>query len=102
MKRIKFLPEWVRCDCILVAIPGQHTEWADILSEALEQYNRLLKAFTGADYHVVALCKSREESAAAFEGVPEDRLTIIEMDHNDTWTRDYGPLSVVRLQRNRA
>lgn len=102
MKKITFLPEWTKCDCVLVAIPGSHTDWADILPEALEQYNRLLKAFTNADYHVVALCNDTTECAPAFEGVRSDRLLILDVPYNDTWTRDYGPLTVVREQRLRA
>lgn len=102
MKKIKFLPEWTECDSILVAIPGSHTDWADILPEALAQYNRLLRAFTSADYHVVAICADRQEAAAAFEGVREDRLNVIEVPYNDTWTRDYGPLTVIRHERLRA
>lgn len=101
MKKIKFLPEWTKCDCILVAIPGSHTDWADILPEALVQYNRLLRAFTSADYNVVALCADREEAAPAFEGVCENRLTILDIPYNDTWTRDYGPLTVIRDERIR-
>lgn len=102
MKKIKFLPEWTNCDAIFVAIPGSHTDWADILPEALAQYNRLLHAFTSADYHVVALCADKEEAAPAFEGVRENRLTVLDLPYNDTWTRDYGPLTVIRLQRLRA
>ena len=102
MKKIKFLPEWTECDSILVAIPGSHTDWADILPEALAQYNRLLRAFTSADYHVVAICADRQEAAAAFEGVREERLNVIEVPYNDTWTRDYGPLTVIRHERLRA
>lgn len=101
MKKIKFLPEWTHCDCILVAIPGSHTDWADILPEALAQYNRLLRAFTSAGYHVVAVCKEREEASEAFKNVREDRLTVLEIPYNDTWTRDYGPLTVIREQRMR-
>lgn len=101
MKKIKFIPEWTTCDCILVAIPGSHTDWADILPEALDQYNRLIRAFTSADYHVVALCADRVEAARAFEGVIENRLTIIDLPYNDTWTRDYGPLTVIRHERLR-
>ncbi len=101
MKKVKFLPEWTPCDYILVAIPGSHTDWDYILREALDQYNRLLRAFTSADYHVIALCRDREEAAAAFAGVKEDRLTVLEIPYNDTWTRDYGPLTVIREERLR-
>ncbi len=102
MKKIKFLPEWAPADCILLAIPGSHTDWAYCLEEALDQYNRLLRAFTEADYHVVALCRDKEEAAPALRGIREDRLTLLDIPYNDTWTRDYGPLSVDRLQRLRA
>lgn len=102
MKDIRMLAEWESCEYILLALPAEHTDWNYILEEAQEQYRRLVKAFSSAGMKCVVLSPSREYGERVLEGCGGGNIVVIEAKYNDTWTRDYGPISVVRGERDRA
>lgn len=85
-----------------MALPHQSTDWNYILPEALDQYRRLAEAITSAGVHIIMLCKSREEASELLKNCRSDRLTLLEAEYNDTWTRDYGPLAVEKGGRLRS
>lgn len=98
----RFMAEWESCEFILMALPTVNTDWAYMIDDARRQYLLLVEAFTGAGEHVVMLCHDREEAEKLFSGIDRSHLTLIEAEYNDTWTRDYGPISVMRHDRLRA
>lgn len=101
MSQITFLPEWAQCDGILMALPHADTDWQYILDETLNQYKTIIDAITGEKIHIALLCRNRTE-AESLIGMEHPYVTLIEAAFNDTWTRDYGPLTVVRNDRLRA
>ena len=94
MKR--FLAEWEPIDGVLLALPNESTDWDYILEEALLQYKRLVEAMAREELHVILLCKKAGEAEKLFD--PESRkfITLVECEYNDTWTRDYGPISILK------
>lgn len=98
----QFLPEWTYTEAVMLALPHEDTDWADILDSALDQYRRLLEALTHNGVKVLLLCRDPEEARGVISGCPSGMVALVRMDFNDTWTRDYGPLSVVRDGRMRA
>ena len=97
-----FLPEWTPTESVLMALPNANTDWDYILDEARQQYERIIRALTDADVHVVLLCDDQDDAAELLSQCNPLRITYIVMEYNDTWTRDYGPLSVVKDDRMRA
>lgn len=95
------LPEWTKCDGVLLALPHEDTDWNYILDEAKEQYHNIVNAFTHEGLHVVLLCKSVAEAEELFHDLDQHAITYIEADYNDTWTRDYGPISIIKDERVR-
>lgn len=105
MRDIRFIAEWESCGAILVALPAPHTDWNYILEEAKDQYVRLITALTDADYKVVALSPTKEYGEEFLQVLKESnrsKVRVITCEYNDTWTRDYGPISVERGERLRA
>ncbi|MDE6682821.1 MAG: agmatine deiminase family protein [Muribaculaceae bacterium] len=102
MKEIRMIAEWESCKCVLLALPAPHTDWNYILEEAQEQYRRLVGALTGAGINCVVLTPSKEYGSELLKDCDQDKMTLIECKYNDTWTRDYGPISVERGERLRA
>lgn len=102
MHNIRFLAEWESCEAILLALPHSGTDWDYILEEAIDQYRRMITAFTAAGEHCMVIVNSREEALSKLSGLDMQNITIIEIPTNDTWTRDYGPISVMRNDRLRA
>ncbi|MCH5229962.1 MAG: agmatine deiminase family protein [Muribaculaceae bacterium] len=91
-----YLPEWTPCDGVLLALPHEDTDWAYMLEEALSQYKLLVETFVREDIHVVLLCKERERATKNFEASLLSGITFVETTYNDTWTRDYGPLTILK------
>lgn len=102
MNSIRFIPEWEPIEYVMLALPHADTDWNYILADALDQYKRLVKAITDEGIKVLLLCPSAEEGAESMADCRQDRITYTAMDYNDTWTRDYGMLSVIRNDRQRA
>lgn len=94
MKR--FLEEWVPCDGVLMALPHEATDWDYILDEALAQYKRIIEILTSENIRVLLLCRSVSEAEKLFDKAALRHITFIEMEYNDTWTRDYGPLTILK------
>lgn len=90
----EFLAEWTPCDGVMLALPHEATDWAYILAEALDQYKRIVDAFVKENVRVVLLCRSLEEAENLFDKETLKGVSLIKMDYNDTWTRDYGPLTI--------
>lgn len=103
------LAEWETSGRVLIALPHEDTDWRPILEEAQAQTMRLVDAIAGEGKRVVLLVPSAKCRVPGTDGptisadgrVPsaEDRtaeglVRFLEMDYNDTWTRDYGPISV--------
>lgn len=99
---ITLLPEWTKCDGVLLALPHENTDWNYILPEVTEQYLRIIKAFTEEDVCVVVLCENYDKAAKICHGIKQDKITFVEAPFNDTWTRDYGPISVIKHGELRA
>lgn len=102
MSNIRLIAEWEECDAILMAWPTARTDWDYILPEAQEQYLRLIKGFISAGERVVLLAHNVKEIEALWPDYDKSKLAVVEADYNDTWTRDYGPMTVDRYDRRRA
>ena len=92
----EFLAEWVPSDGILLALPHKSTDWNYILPEAIDQYKRLVESIVKGGEHVVLLCPDIREAELVFDPVLLPEITLVEMEYNDTWTRDYGPLTILK------
>ena len=92
----QFIPEWEASDAIMLALPHSHTDWNYILPEAIDQYKRLVETIVIEGTHVVLLCPDKESSEKIFDENLLKGITFVEMEYNDTWTRDYGPLTILK------
>lgn len=97
-----FLPEWAPQEAVLMALPNENTDWNYIIDEARLQYERIIKAFTDENVHVVLICDDPDYARSLLEKCRQDKITFISLDYNDTWTRDYGPITVMKDDRIRA
>lgn len=91
-----FLPEWYESEAILMALPENDTDWNYILTEALEQYHRIIKTFTDCGVKIILLCKDMYKAKTLLANCNQDLILFIETEYNDTWTRDYGPITILR------
>ncbi len=84
--------EWERQKLVILAFPHQDTDWAR--SGELQKYYapfvRISQAIAYSE-PVYILCRDKEEISNLF--CSKNNMTFIEIDYNDTWVRDYGPIS---------
>lgn len=90
----RFLAEWESQSAVLMALPHEDTDWNYILAEARDQYRRIVEKFTSEGVNVIMLCKDRKDAEILFSNCDSEHLIFIEIEYNDTWTRDYGPLAI--------
>lgn len=102
MSDIRFIPEWEPIEWVLLALPNKDTDWDYILPEATEQYRSLVKAITDEGIKVLLLCDDVDQARETMKDCTQELIRYILTEYNDTWTRDYGMISVVRGERLRA
>lgn len=98
---IRMIAEWESCESVLLALPAPHTDWNYIIDEACAQYCRIIEALTSKGIRCIVLTPTMEYGLTTLAGIGGDLVTLVEMEYNDTWTRDYGPIAVTRSERYR-
>ena len=91
---IRLPAEWEPVEAVLMAWPHPDTDWADMLPEVERCYVDIITALVPYA-RVVVIGPDIDAIGHALAHIPDDRLTILPCLTNDTWTRDYGPITVV-------
>ena len=89
----RFRAEWERQGAVLMAWPHGGTDWAEILDRVQACYCSIARAIL-ADEPLIVVTPEPDIVRRLLADVPDQRLVIIDLPTNDTWTRDYGPLAV--------
>ncbi len=83
--------EWERQDAVLMAFPHEKTDWADDLKGALTPFVRIASSIAWKE-PLIIVCDDAEKLKPHFCYL--DRITFVEMPTNDTWIRDFGPITI--------
>ena len=94
-KRIRRWPaEWEAQAGVLLAWPHGGTDWAPYLDETLALYRELALAIARFETVVVAAQEPDSVRAALGTAATDGRVRVFEAPINDTWSRDFGPITV--------
>lgn len=86
--------EWEPVEAVLMAWPHKDTDWLYVLDQAECCFAALAEAI--APYaRVVMVTPDIERTRQLLSRIPNDRLLLVPCDTNDTWTRDYGPITIM-------
>lgn len=90
------LPEWAPQQAVMLAWPHECTDWAPWLDAIQRDYVELAVAI-GTEVQPLILCQDEAHRALILRQLGErcihaPRLVIA--PYNDTWCRDYGPVTV--------
>lgn len=102
MTQIRMPAEWEEQSAVMLALPHYDTDWVYVLDEVIDQYRRLVEALTTNGVRVLLLARSDDEGKRISKDCPAGSVIIVEVDFNDTWVRDYGPVAVEKDGRVRA
>jgi len=93
--KVRLPAEWEEQDGVLLAWPHESTDWHPILKEVEPVFIAIVQAITRFE-RVVLVAPDTTALARRLEsaGVAMDRVTLCALPTNDTWARDFGPISV--------
>lgn len=91
---VRFLPEWEQQEAVVMALPDEHTDWAYMLEEVIRCYKEIAEEIIDSGEKLILLCRNKKFAAECMAELPQESIIYIEMPINDTWTRDYGFISV--------
>lgn len=83
--------EWEGHNAILLTWPHRGTDWRGMLPEVRDCYNHIIEAILP---HEQVLLVVQEPRAKSQEPRAESGISTAVIKTNDTWTRDYGPITV--------
>lgn len=92
--QLRLPAEWESHDCVLMAWPHEDTDWAYMLDEARECFAEIVRAISERECVILAcpehICRKSIE-AYKFDS---SRVRIEDIPTNDTWARDFGPITI--------
>ncbi|GLI38742.1 agmatine deiminase family protein [Geobacter hydrogenophilus] len=94
---LRFPAEWEKQDGVLLAWPHAESDWLPWLPMVELVFAQIVKEITRFETALV-VAADRERTAAILSaaGARIERVRIEEIPTNDTWARDFGPLTVER------
>lgn len=94
--RFSLLPEWAEQEAVLMAWPHESTDWQPWLAAIQHDYVELAVAIA-REVPPVILCQDeahRDLILRQLAGRCEQAPVLVIAPYNDTWCRDYGPITL--------
>ena len=93
------IPEFAPQSGVMLAWPHQYSDWKVDLDSIEPVYLDIARAVV-AHEHLLVVChdsahREHVHASLAAAGIPLDRVIFTCVRTNDTWVRDYGPLTVL-------
>lgn len=95
--------EWERQSGIMLTWPHAETDWKPYLRQITDTYLELADIITRYEHLLVAtpiLESTRSMLAKRLSADQMNRVHLFEIDSNDTWARDHGPITLVCKSQN--
>jgi agmatine deiminase len=90
---IRLPAEWEKQEMILIAFPHSKTDWADDLQSAYSIFVKIASAICFNQKLIILVPKDdREKVKSMF--CYHDRISFVSYETDDTWIRDFGPISI--------
>ncbi len=86
--------EWELQSATLLAWPVKEADWGEQLPAAQREWAQLITAIAAHQQVVLLVAPGHPSAVQRFEDQPG--VHVIEVDYNDVWCRDYGPVTMVR------
>ncbi|MFA5689711.1 MAG: agmatine deiminase family protein [Kiritimatiellales bacterium] len=94
-KKRRLPAEWEPQDAVLICWPHEGTDWAPVLERLEPVFIGIAAVITRFEHLIIAAPdKTAVENKLRAAGINPARVTVCEMASNDTWARDFGPLTI--------
>ncbi len=95
IKTLRLPAEWEPQDAILLAWPHQNTDWLPILDQVTEVYIELIQQISRFETVIIVAPELNLVRATLQKNAIDlSRIILHQIETNDTWIRDFGPLTV--------
>ena len=95
---IRFPAEWEKQEMILMAFPHHLTDWADDLKSAYSIFVKIASAICYNQKLIILVHPELKEDIKNMFCY-HDKITFISYECDDTWIRDFGPISVYKNKK---
>lgn len=93
--QIRLPAEWEEQDAVLLAWPHGATDWSGMLDEACRCFTAIAQAICRFEkILIVAPETAAVHNFLATTTIDLSQVRIVELPTNDTWARDFGPITV--------
>lgn len=86
--------EWEKQKAILIAFPHENSDWKDYIIEARENFLQIINVILKFQKVIVCVDINDYEGKKLLQNLNHENLKIVCINTNDTWARDFGPISV--------
>jgi len=90
---IRLPAEWEKQEMILMAFPHFKTDWADDIQSAYSIFVKIASAIC-YNQKLIILIPQEDKEKIKNMFCYHDRISFVSYETNDTWIRDFGPISV--------
>ena len=88
--------EWEPQDGVLLAWPHQESDWRPYLASVQPVFARIVAEISRFELAIIAAPDPEEVRAELTAcGADLERVRIYQLETNDTWARDFGPIAVL-------
>lgn len=98
MARILFPAEWYKQSGVAITWPHAQSDWASLLEKVIPCYLSLSREILKREKLLVVVPEG-EDITSYFTEKEQRNLITVAIPSNDTWTRDYAPLTLFIDQR---
>ncbi len=92
---IRLPAEWEPQDAVLICWPHEKTEWAPYLTEAEAVFMDIAEAVARFEKLIVVVPDEQcVRTKLAARGVNMKNVALYEIESNDVWARDFGPITI--------
>jgi len=94
MKKMFFPPEWYSQSAIQLTWPHPKSDWSYMLEEITECFIKISREILKRQKLIIICDNTQQVKLSLGDSYPCENLILAEISSNDTWTRDYAPISV--------
>lgn len=86
--------EWEAVDSVLLSWPHRLTDWNYMLDEVTECFKNIAAAILRHS-RLIIVSPEPETVQEQLSALPQEKITYVKCDTNDTWARDFGAITTV-------
>ena len=92
-RSVRYPAEWEHQQAVLLSWPHADTDWHDILPDVDLCYLAMATAIVASE-RLIIVTPEPERVSRIIKDLPAERVELLTVETNDTWIRDYGPITV--------